>query len=367
MRNADPTARDRTSLSRTMERSPPWLETNAIYLQTVLPRDARAVVGTCQTAVVTMEAREREADSLLEGVIGSIIIIMVLGGSAIEILIGGEDLIGDGAKDHLGELVHVMSEGLSKGILTRCDIFLLARCVIFIFVFSLATSVAASARPCKSDVFRREADKTMVKPREVRDLRALDVEANYLPLPLPLEKFVGMLNEASASRVNRAQLGADRLYIWRSARTTAVGSYLRSCVEGRAYGPKMRLLPRRWSRARAASGGDTSGPGSPRVAARRCGSHTWMEDCGESASQSPPFTAASPFLATVTKFEGATRLGRRAVRTRHAAATLPPAPATARRILLGPARRPPPATPLPALPGIPSTLVSSSRALSVGK
>jgi hypothetical protein len=68
-------------------------------------------------------------------------------------------------------------------------------------------------------------------------------------------------------------------------------------------------------------------------------------------------------LPATREFEGARRLGLRVPSLLLAAATLLPAQAATLRDRPGCVLRLPPSTPLPALPGIPSTMTSSSRAL----
>ncbi len=233
MRIVVPFAMGIKSVIRPVRTRPPQSANDAIRHHVETPRNAPAAASTCVTTLMTLVTREREADSLPEGVIGSIIFMKVLGVSATENLTGVKGLIGDGAMMHKSKPVHVSSEGLLKDLLARCDIF----------VFRQATSAAASANPFVTDAIRPEAGKTLGMLRDVRNLRGTAMGTNY-PL-LPLDAYEGMSNKASANGSIGAQLSASRLKIWRSACMIAVNNSLHSCAEGRAYGPSQRLIPQK--------------------------------------------------------------------------------------------------------------------------
>ncbi len=342
---------DTISFIRRARTRPPRPATDANRLLTMTPRNARAAESKRGTAWVMSVVRKREGDSLLEGVIGSIIIREVLGVSAAEILTGEKDLIGDGATNHKSEAVHGSSEGLLKDLLARCVIFALSQ----------ATNAAASAITSATNVIRPEAGLTARLMRDAGDLHRTTMG---LILPQnPLDTCEGMSDKASVNGPIGARLSAGRLKTWRGACTIAVGSSLRSCVQGRTWGPSLRLVPRRWRWMRVAGGGDTSGPDSPLATRWQRGCHPTTGDSEKSTMICQPSVVAAILLSSAREFEGALRLGRRPPRPRPAAATLPPAPTTTRRVQLGSAHRPPPTTPLPALPGIASTLASSKRAL----
>jgi hypothetical protein len=204
-----------------------------IRLVAMTPRNAGAAEKGCEINVPTQWTRMRATNIIIEGVTGSITFLKAQEVSVAESYTGSTAVTGFGATNHASKAVHVTPEGLLKDFQARCDIF----------VFRQATSAAASANPFVTDAIRPEAGKTLGMLRDVRNLRGMDMGANYLLLPLGA--FVGTSNKASANGSNGAQLSANRLKIWRSACMIAVGNSLHSCAEGRAYGPSLRLLLQR--------------------------------------------------------------------------------------------------------------------------
>jgi hypothetical protein len=267
--------------------------------------------------------REREGDGLLKGVIGSIILLKALEVSAAEVLTGMKDLTGDGATYHSSEAVHALSEGLLKGLLARC----------VIIVRRQITRAAAFASISATRAIRLAAELATWAMSIARDHHRTATGTNSPPIPL--DKFDGASDSVSMNVPIGIRLSADRLETWRSAFTIVANISLRSCAEGRAYGPSLQLAPRRRSRGRTAGGGDTSGPDSPHAARWRRGRRSLEEDSAKLTSMYQlPMVATIP-RSSATQFEGARRLGRRLPLPRTAAATLPPAPAVARLLPIG--------------------------------
>ncbi len=330
--------------------------TYAVLRRAVAMRIIRTTVNWERASWASEAGREWEGDIMLVGSIGLIIIMEVPGVNASVTLIGIEGLKGDGAMDRKCEPVHVSAEGLLRDHLARCDILALHQ----------ATNAVDSASTFAGNATRLQASQTTRMLCSARNLHRLRVAMGMNLPKILLAACVRTLDRASLGAPVATPLSADHLNIWRDARMAVVSSSSPSCVEGRAYGPTSpRRATRHWNWESTASGGSASGSDFPRVQRRQLGCHPLVKKDGKMTTLRQPSKMAILLPSSSMQFEGVLRLGRRTSRPRLAAATLPPAPAAPRRARHGPAHRQPPSTPLPTLPGILSTPVSSKRAQRV--
>lgn len=180
---------------------------------------------------------------------------------------------------------------------------------------------------------------------------------------IPRRLFAGSPNSVIEYTLTQARTSGGRQKNRRDAVTLAVRTYLHICAAGRAYGPGPQAATRRRSRGTAAGGGAASGPGSLRATRQMRARHSSLRGTAFPMAMNQLLGVAAAPRPSAREFESEIRLGQRLPLLRAATATLPPAPATARRTSAWQAHRLPPPTPPPAWPGTSSTPVPSARAL----
>jgi hypothetical protein len=221
------------SIARRRRMGTPLSVAYVFTLPPVTPRSALTVANGRGTIWATEADREREADNLPKDVTGPILMVMVLGVSYTETLIGEEGLTGFGDTSFMGESGHGSSEIPLRDLLARCVAFAL----------DLGTRAAASASSSAGTTGSPLLDQANGVPRRIRDLFHRRAAMGLNRLSIQLGTCASLTGKPSRGGPMAApQFSASRLKTWRGACLTAANNFSLSCAEGRTYGPSRQLV-----------------------------------------------------------------------------------------------------------------------------